>query len=72
MKNSASTFPTTITERGIPMSENDEQFTRAFERAERKQQRFYPGDDEMLAILYQEELEGLFFSNYLMTKGRSK
>ena len=54
------------------MSENDEQFTRAFERAERKQQRFYPGDDEMLAILYQEELDGLIFSNYLMTKGRSK
>ena len=54
------------------MSENDEQFTQAFERAERKQQRFYPGDDEMLAILYQEELEGLLFSNYLMTKGRSK
>ncbi len=54
------------------MSENDEQIIWAFERAERKQQRFHPGDDEMLAILYQEELEGLLFSNYLMMKGRSK
>lgn len=44
----------------------------ALDRAEDKAQRFYGGDDEMLAILYQEELEGLFFSNYLMTKGRSK
>lgn len=54
------------------MSENNEQIIQAFERAERKQQRFYPGNDEMLAILYQEELDGLIFSNYLMTKGRSK
>lgn len=54
------------------MNENNEQIIRAFERAEAKQQRFYPSDDEMLAILYQEELEGLLFSNYLMMKGRSK
>lgn len=29
---------------------------RAWERAKRKQARFYPGDDEMLYILYAEEL----------------
>ena len=51
---------------------SEDELRMAFERAERKQQRFYPGDDEMLAILYQEELDGLIFSNYLMTKGRSK
>ena len=51
---------------------SEDELRMAFERAEAKQQRFYPGDDEMLAILYQEELEGLLFSNYLMMKGRSK
>lgn len=51
---------------------SEDELRMAFERAEAKQQRFYPGDDEMLAILYQEELDGLIFSNYLMTKGRSK
>ena len=51
---------------------SEDELRMAFERAERKQQRFYPGDDEMLAILYQEELDELLFCNYLMTKGRSK
>ena len=51
---------------------SEDEMRMAFERAEAKQQRFYPGDDEMLAVLYQEELDGLLFCNYLMTKGRSK